>query len=57
MVKAGGIKTVSTVCEIIASCLMIYNYMSPDPRTKTAALEAAGTSIILNKTKTLVGGT
>ena len=52
-VKASDLKTASAVCGIIATCFMIYNYMSPDTKVKTAAVVAAGTSNILNKTNTL----
>ena len=48
-VKASGLKTVSAVCGIIATCFMIYNNMNPDTAIKTAVLVAAGTSNILNK--------
>ena len=52
-VKASGLKTVSAVCGIITTCFMIYIYMNLDTTVKTAALVAAGTSNILNKTNSL----
>ena len=51
-VKAFGLKTVLAVSGILATCFMIYNYMSPDSSVKTAALVAAGTSNILNRRNT-----
>ena len=41
------------VSGIIATCFMIYNYMNPGTTEKTAALVAAGTNKILNKTNSL----
>ena len=48
-VKADGLKLVSAVCEILGTCFMIYNYISPDTTVKTAALVAASTSNILKQ--------
>ena len=53
MVKADGLKTVSVICGIIGTCFMIYKYISPDTTAKAAALVAAGTSNIFNRTNTL----
>ena len=38
MVKADGFRLASTILEIISTCLMIYNYVSPDTTVKTAGL-------------------
>ena len=46
-VNDSGLKTVSAVCGIIATCFLIYNNMNPDTTVKTAALVAAGTNNIL----------
>ena len=52
-VKANGLSLVSSVCGIMGTCFMIYNYISSDTTAKTAALVAAGTSIIFSRTNTL----
>ena len=53
-VKTKGLKTISAVCGIIATCFMIYNYMNSDTTVKTAALVAARRSKIFNKTNSLL---
>ena len=53
-VKTKGLKTISAVCGIIATCFMIYNYMNSDTTVKTAALVAARTSKTFNKTNSLL---
>ena len=54
MVKDDGLKTVWDIFGIIVTCFRISNNMSTDSTAKTAALVAASTKIILNKTNTLV---
>ena len=39
---------------ITGTCFMIFSYMRPDSTVKTAALVAAGTNNILNRTNTLL---
>ena len=46
-VNGFGLKTVSSVSGIMASCFIGYNYMSPDTTVETAALVADATSNIL----------
>ena len=57
MIKAGGFRLISTILGIIATCFMIYNYMSPDTTVKTAGHVATSASKILNRASTLVNGT
>ena len=39
-VKANGLRLVLSVCGIMGTCFMMYNYISPDTAVKTAALVA-----------------
>ena len=52
-IKSNGLKSVSIIIGIIATCFMIYNYMNPDATAKTAAYVAEHTSTMLNRTNTL----
>ena len=54
MVKADGFRLASTILDIIGTCFMIYNYMSPDTTVKTAGHVATRASNILNRASTLV---
>ena len=54
MVKADGFRLASTIIGIIGTCLVIYNYMSPDTTIKTAGHEATSASNILNRASTFV---
>ena len=51
--KANGLRLVSTLCGIIATCFLIHKYKSPETTVKAAGLVAAGASSILNRTNTL----
>ena len=53
-IKANGLRILSCLGGIAGTCFMIYNYMSPDSTVKTAALAAADSSNILNRTNTLI---
>ena len=54
MVKADGFRLASTILGIICSCVMIYNYMTPDTTVKTDGHMATSASNILNRASTLV---
>ena len=54
MVKAKGFRIVSTISGIIATCFMVYNFMSPDTTIKTAGYVAMGASNMVNRANTLV---
>ena len=54
MVKADGFRLASTILGIIGTCFMIYNYMRPDTKVKTAGHVATSASNILNRGSTLV---
>ena len=54
MIKADGFRLSSTILGIIGICFMIYNYMSPDTKVKTAAHVASHASHMLNRTSTLL---
>ena len=54
MVKADGFRLASTIIGIIGTCLVIYNYMSPDTTIKTAGHVATSASNILNRASTFV---
>ena len=54
MIKADGLRLISTILGIIGTCFMIYKYMSPDTTVKTVGHVATGASNILNRASTLV---
>ena len=56
-VKADGFRLASTILGIIGTCLMIYNYMSPDTAVETAGHVATRASSMLNRASTLDIGT
>ena len=56
VVKANWLKFASNFIGIISTGIMMYKYMSPDTKMRTAGLVAAGTSTMLNRTNTLVNG-
>ena len=53
-IKANGLRILSCLGGIVGTRFVIYNYMSPDSKVKTAALLAMGESNILNRTNTLI---
>ena len=52
-IKANVLRLVSALSRIMATCIMIYNYISPDSTVKTASLVAGAASNIINRTKTI----
>ena len=56
-IKTDGFRLISTILGIISPGFMMYNYIYPDTKVKTAGFVAMGASSMLNRASTLVHGT
>ena len=54
MIKTDDFRLSSTILGIIGTCFLIYNYLNPDTKVRTAGHVASHASHMLNRTSTLL---